>query len=86
MQYLNVSGFWKPSVKSNIFVYFHQHSIGNRNIKVGSRLHLELVHGLTGLGDVQLIVLAVHTNYLLLTIFPGGKPIPPGMLLFLAHS
>ena len=62
MQYLNVSGFWKPSVKSNIFVYFHQHSIGNRNIKVGSGLHLELVHGVPGLGDVDLVV-ALHFRF-----------------------
>ncbi len=77
MQYLNVSGFWKPSVKSNIFVYFHQHSIGNRNIKVRSRLHLELVHGLPGLGDIQLIVLAVHNETLLLTFFRAESPFHP---------
>ena len=70
MRYLNVSGFWKPSVKSNIFVYFHQHSIGNGNIKVRSGLHLELVHGVPGLGNVDLVV-ALHFNSLLLTSFRG---------------
>lgn len=70
MQYLNVSGFWKPSVKSNIFVYFHQHSIGNRNIKVGSCLHLKLVHCIPGLGDVDLIA-ALHFRFSPFDFFRG---------------
>ena len=73
MRYLNVSGLWKPSVKSNIFVYFHQHSIGNGNIKVGSGLHLELVHGVPGLGDVDLVI-ALHFDSLLLTFFAVFPP------------
>ena len=73
MQFLNVSGFWKPSVKSNIFESFHQHSIGNRNIKVGSRLHLELVHCIPSLGNVDLVA-ALHFNSLLLTFFAVFLP------------
>ena len=73
MQFLNVSGFWKPSVKSNIFESFHQHSIGNGNIKVAGRLHLELVHGFPGLGDVDLVV-ALHFSSLLLTSFAVFLP------------
>ena len=39
---------------------------------LGSRLHLELVHGLAGLRNVQLVVLAVHNETLLLS-FSGRK-------------
>ena len=70
MQYLNVSGFWKPSVKSNIFVYFHQHSIGNRNIKVIGSLHLELVHCFPRLGNVDLVV-ALHFRFSPFDVFRG---------------
>ena len=73
MQFLNVAGFWKPSVKSNIFESFHQHSIGNGNIKVVGSLHLELIHCVTGLGDVDLVV-ALHFDSLLLTFFAVFPP------------
>ena len=41
-------------------------SIWRRYIKVGSGFHLELVHGGTGFGDVELVVvLAGHNDCLL---------------------
>lgn len=85
MQYLNVSGFWKPSVKSNIFVYFHQHSIGNRNIKVGSCLHLKLVHCIPGLGDVDLIA-ALHFRFSPFDFFCGFSSAVISLPLWLGLS
>ena len=85
MQYLNVSGFWKPSVKSNIFESFHQHSIGNGNIKVGSRLHLELVHCIPGLGDVDLIA-ALHFRFSPFDFFCGFSSAVISLPLWLGLS
>ena len=48
-------------------------AVGQVDTDLGSRLHLELVHCLTGLGDIQLIVvLAAHRNSLLF-IFPESQ-------------
>ena len=54
-------------------MYFHQHSIGNRNIKVVGRLHLELIHCVAGLRNVDLVV-ALHFDSLLLTFFAVFLP------------
>lgn len=66
--HLNVSGFWKPSVKSNIFESFHQHSIGNRNIKVLSGLHLEFVHCVSCLRNIDLITV-LHFRFSPFVVF-----------------
>ena len=58
--------------------------IGSRYILVGSGLHLELVHGLTGLGDIELVVIVVaHNGTLLFTISPESRA-TSGEIVFLS--
>ena len=54
----------------NFISLFDHFSIGNRDINVGSGLHLELLHGLLGLGNVKLVIVAAHLNSLLI-VFLG---------------
>lgn len=56
MGFLEVSYYYP-----NFISLFDHFSIGNRNINVLGCLHLELVHCLTGLGNVDLI--AVLHNF-----------------------
>ena len=51
MGFLEVSYYYP-----NFISLFDHFSIGNRDINVLGRLHLELIHGGTGLGDIQLVV------------------------------
>lgn len=53
----------------NFISLFDHFSIGNRDINVGSGLHLELLHGLLGLGNVKLVIVAAHLNSLLIVVF-----------------
>ena len=56
----------------NFISLFDHFSIGNRDINVLGCLHLELVHGLPGLRNVDLVaVLACHCKSLLFRFFRG---------------
>ena len=59
-------------------------SIGNRTINVGSGLHLELLHGLLGLGNVKLVIVAAHLNSLLIVVFRERTPVFGENRLFLS--
>ena len=49
-------------------------AVGQVDADFGSGLHLELVHSLTGLGDVELVVVIVaHNDSLLLKLFSGNS-------------
>ena len=48
-------------------------AVGQVNADLGSCLHLELVHGLTSLGDIQLVVVLVAHNRSLLFVYPESK-------------
>ena len=65
MGFLEVSYYYP-----NFISLFDHFSIGNRNINVLGCLHLELVHSLPGLGNVDLVaVLACHRKSLLFRFF-----------------
>ena len=48
-------------------------TVGQVDANLGSSLHLELVHGLTSLGDIQLVVVLVAHNRSLLFVYPESK-------------
>ena len=48
-------------------------AVGQVDAHLGSCLHLELVHGLTSLGDIQLVVVLVAHNRSLLFVYPESK-------------
>ena len=59
----------------NFISLFDHFSIGNRDINVLGCLHLELVHSLPGLRNVDLVaVLACHRKSLLFRFFCGFCP------------
>ena len=67
MGFLEVSHYYP-----NFISLFDHFSIGNRDINVLGCLHLELVHGLPGLRNVQLVgILACHRKSLLFRFFRG---------------
>ena len=53
-------------------------AVGQVDTDLGSSLHLELVHSLTSLGNIDLVVVIAHLDSLLLSIpesgcFPAGE-------------
>ena len=68
MGFLEVSHYYP-----NFISLFDHFSIGNRDINVLSGLHLEFVHRLTGLGNVDLVVV-LHKCLLLSVSFRGFCP------------
>ena len=79
MGFLEVSYYYP-----NFISLFDHFSIGNRNINVGSGLHLELLHGLLGLGNVKLVIVAAHLNSLLMVVFRERTPVFGENRLFLS--
>lgn len=55
-----------------------------RYIFLGSGLHLELLHGLLGLGNVKLVIVAAHLNSLLIVVFRERTPVFGENRLFLS--
>ena len=51
---------------------------------LGSGLHLELLHGLLGLGNVKLVIVAAHLNSLLMVVFRERTPVFGENRLFLS--
>ena len=68
----------------NFISLFDHFSIGNWTINVGSGLHLELLHGLLGLGNVKLVIVAAHLNSLLMVVFRERTPVFGENRLFLS--
>lgn len=79
MGFLEVSHYYP-----NFISLFDHFSIGNRDINVGSGLHLELLHGLLGLGNVKLVIVAAHLNSLLMVVFRERAPVFGENRLFLS--
>ena len=53
-------------------------AVGQVDADLGSCLHLEAVHSLTGLGDIQLVIVIVAHNQSLLFINSGKQPLSGG--------
>ena len=63
-------------------------TVGQIDADLGSGLHLELVHSLTGLGNIQLVVVIVAHIDSLLFVFPESKMLSglESVFSFRSHS